>query len=187
MQAVRDLLILAAEEGAEESGEGIDLLIPETSELIAGILAFILIFIVVWKWALPALNAMLERRQHAVRADLESAEQAKQEAEALLKDYQAQLAGAREEANRIVEEARQSGESVRADIVARAEEEAAAIKQRAEEDVAGERDRLAASMQREVASLSLDVAEKVLGESLDGEAQRRLVDRYIQDLGGVGG
>ena len=176
---------LLATEAAEES-EGIDLLLPESSELIAGIIAFSIIFFFAWKWVFPTIAKTLESRQAAIKADYEAAESAKVEAESLKNDYQAQLAQAREEAGRIVEEARQAGESVRAEVVARADTEAAAIKERATADMSGERDRVAASLRREVADLSLDVAEKVVGSSLDRSSQQALVDRYIDELGGLG-
>lgn len=179
-------LILATEEAGEESG-GIDLLIPEPSELIAGILAFLIVFAVVRRFALPAINKTLEARQRAIKAQFEAAEAAKQKAESLRSDYQQQLDGAKEEANRIVEDARQAGEAVRADIVVRAEGEAEAIRQRAQEEIGAERDRLAGQLRREVADLSLNVAEKVVGESLDDESQRALVDRFIDELGSVKG
>ncbi len=176
---------LLATEATEES-EGIDLLLPETSELIAGIIAFAIIFFFAWKWVFPTIGKTLEARQAAIKADYEAAESAKIEAESLKNDYQAQLAQARDEAGRIVEEARQAGESVRAEVVARADVEAAAIKERAAADMSGERDRVAASLRREVADLSLDVAEKVVGSSLDRPSQQALVDRYIDELGGLG-
>ena len=176
-------LILAAEEEAS----GIDLLLPVTEELIAGILAFGIVFFFIWKFAVPALNEMLANRQAAIKGEMEAAEAAKLEAESLLNDYREQLANARTEANRIVEEARQAGEAVRADVVAKAEQEAEAIKSRARDEVAGERQRASDEIRREVASLSLDVAEKVVGQSLDRSAQQGLVDRYIDELGGVKG
>ena len=177
-------LIVAAAD--EEESSGIDLLLPETSELIAGVIAFAIIFFFAWKWVFPVLSDTLGKRQAAIKADFEAAEAAKVEAESLKNDYQAQLAQARDEAARIVEEARQAGESVRSEVVARAETEATAIKERAAADMSGERDRVAASLRREVADLSLDVAEKVLGSSLDRGAQQALVDQYIDELGGLG-
>jgi F-type H+-transporting ATPase subunit b len=177
--------ILAAE--STEESEGIDLLLPATSELIAGILAFLIIGYFAWRYVFPSITRTLEARQSAVKAELESAEAAKLEAEKLRNDYRSQLAEARDEANRIVEEARQAGESIRADIVAKAEQEAEGIKARAREDLAGERERAAAGLQREVADLSLAVAERVIGRSLDRQSQQALVDQYIEELGGVKG
>jgi F-type H+-transporting ATPase subunit b len=186
MQNLFATLLWAAEEGGESEAEGIDLLLPvDLNEVWAGLIAFAAIFFVIWRFAVPAFNELLENRQRAVKAELEAAEEAKSEAESLREDYRQQLAGAREEAGRIVEEARQAGDTVKADIVAKAEEEAAAIKARAADELAGERERATAAIRRQVADLSLDVAEKVVGTSLDRSAQQQLVDRYIDELGGV--
>lgn len=179
-------ILLAQEEGGgEEESEGIDLLLPESSELIAGILAFAIIFFFVWKWVLPAINKTLEARQQAITGQLQEAEKAKQEAEGLLNDYQTQLAGARSEADRIIDEARQTAESMQGDLVARAQADAEEITRRAQADAAAERERLGADLREEVATLSLDVAERVVAQSIDRDAQQALVDRYIDDLGGL--
>ena len=178
-------LFYALEEAAEESS-GIDLLLPETSELIAGILAFSIIFLVVWKFALPKLSQILEARQQAITGQLTEAESAKKEAESLLDDYKEQVAGARKEANQIVDDARQSGEALRTDIVAKADAEAAEIAEKARKEASAERERAASRIRDEVAALSLDVAQKVVAGTVDDGAQRDLVARYIDDLGGMG-
>jgi F-type H+-transporting ATPase subunit b len=169
---------------ATESG-GIDLLLPAAEELFAGVIAFAIVFFFIWKWAIPALNKSLEARQAAIAAEFEAAEKAKLEAESLLTDYRAQLAGANAEAAKIVSSARDAGESVKSEIVSRAETEATQIKARANEEIAGERERVAGDLKRQVADLSMDVAERVVGSSIDTDAQRRLVDQYIEELGGV--
>jgi F-type H+-transporting ATPase subunit b len=183
-------LILATEEPvqiSEEAAEsgGIGLLLPAPEELIAGLIAFIIIFAVVWKFALPALKETLEGRQEAVRSELRAAEVSKEEAASLLEDYRAQIAGANEEAAQIVTDAREAGEAVKADIVARAESEAEAVKSRASDDIASERERVADDLRRHVADLSLSVAERVVTSNIDEDVQRELVDRYIDELGGV--
>lgn len=169
----------------EEEAGGIQLLLPHPDELIAGLIAFVIVFFFVWKWAVPSLNKTLEARQQAIRSDYEAAEAAKVEAQSLLGDYQEQLAGAKNEAAGIVDEARTAGDQVKADILARAETEAEKIKERAQGDIAGERERISGDLRRQVADLSIGVAEKVVGDSLDDDRQRQLVDRYIDELGGV--
>ena len=176
---------ILAQESEAETGGGIDLLLPASEELIAGVIAFSIIFFVVWKWALPVFSKTLEARSQAIRDQFEQAEAAKQEAESLRSDYQDQLAGAGAEASKIVEEARESGDKVKADIVARAEAEAEQLRARARDEIASERSRVAGELQRQVAALSLDVAAKVIGETLDRDQQQELVDRYIDELGGV--
>ena len=170
---------------AEEEASGIELLLPHPDELIAGLIAFVIVFFFVWKWAVPSLNKTLVARQAKIRREYEAAEAAKVEAQSLLDDYQDQLAGAKDEATGIVDEARTAGDQVKADIVARAEVEAEQIKERAQGEIAGERERVSGELRRQVADLSIGVAEKVVGDSLDDDRQRELVDRYIDDLGGV--
>ncbi len=172
-------VLLAAE---EEGGGGIDLLLPATSELIAGIIAFAVVFFFVWKWAWPAINRSLENRQQAIGGQLKEAEATKLEAKSLLDDYRAQMADAKAEAGRIVEEARAQAESVRSDLVAKAEAEASQIVVKAREDAANEKARAMQEARQEVADLSIDLAERVVGENLDRAAQQGLIERYLADL-----
>jgi F-type H+-transporting ATPase subunit b len=177
------VVYLAAE--GEEPPEGIDLVIPEINELIAGIVAFAIVFLAIWLWARPAISRALAARQDAITGQLQQAEKTKVEAESLLEDYRKQLAEARAEANRIVDEARSTAETMRSEIVARAESEAAEITRRAREEAVAEKGRAEAQIRDEVASLSLALAQKVVAESVDANAQRALVDRYIDDLGSL--
>ncbi len=172
--------MLAAEEGGESSGA--DLLIPHASELIAGIIAFVIVFFVVWKFAVPAISQTLEKRQAAIKGQIESAEQDKAEAATLLEDYRAQLAGARGDAARIIDEAKQAGESVRSEIIAKANAEAEDIMAKARADADGEKARALQEAKSDVANLSLDLAEKVVRSSIDRDAQRGLVESYLADL-----
>lgn len=189
MNLLATLQILAQDthtpETTVEESSGIDLLLPETSELIAGILAFVIIFVFVWKWALPAVSKMLAARQDAITGQLSEAEKTKVEAEELLADYNKQLADARGEGNRIVDEARQSAEAVRAEIVERAEADAQGITRKAREEAAAEKQRAAAEVRTQVADLSLELAQMVVAGSVDEQTQKNLVDRYIDDIPGL--
>lgn len=174
-------LIMAAE---KEESSGVDLLLPtDLNEIYAGVIAFAVVFFVIWKFAAPAFNEMLENRQAAVVSELTAAENAKSEAQQLLDDYRSQLAGAQTEAARIVDEAKDSADALKADMVTKAEAEVAAIKTKAHADIAQERERVSSAVRQQVADLSLDVAEKVVGVSLDRDAQRQLVDQFINELG----
>ncbi|MCY3540168.1 MAG: F0F1 ATP synthase subunit B [bacterium] len=172
-------LVIAAEEA--ESG-GLDLLLPETSELIAGIIAFAIIFFFIWRWVVPTLGETLSKRQEAERSKLEAAENTKQEAEQMASDYREQIAGAKDEATRIVEEARQAAETVRSETIARAQQEAEEIMTRARQEADAETARALAEARGTVANLSIDLAEKVVGRSLDRETQLALVDDYLAEL-----
>lgn len=174
-------LPMAAEETEGGSG-GLEILLPPLNELIAGIIAFAIVFFFVWKWAVPAINRMLEQRQEAIAGQIEGAEKAKAEAESLLADYKGQLAEARAEGNKIIEDARQAAEQMRADIIAKAESEADQIRTRAREEAAGEKSRALAEARSQVGDISVDLASKIVGEALDQEAHQTLIDRYLADL-----
>lgn len=173
-------LLIAAEE-AEESG-GLDILLPPVNELAAGIIAFAVVFFFIWRYATPAINRMLEQRQAAISGQIEDAEKAKTEAEGLLADYKGQLAEARTEGNKIIEEARESAEQMKSDIVAKAEAEADQIRARAREEAEGERSRALAEARSQVGDISVDLAGKIVGESLDQQSHQALIDRYLADL-----
>ena len=168
---------------AEEEREGIDLILPAVDELVWGVICFVVVVFLLSKYAFPALRAAIEKREQTIQTNLEEAEKAKSDAQKELDEYRKQLAEARGEANRIIEEARQGAEQVRKDIVAKAESEAEQIVARAQEQIEAERNRTVTELQSTIADLSIQLAEKVVGRSLDGGSQKELVDAYIKEVG----
>jgi F-type H+-transporting ATPase subunit b len=166
----------------EEESSGLSLVLPHPEELIAGILAFLIVFFFMWKWALPTINKTLEARQHAITAQIDEAEAAKREAETLLTDYKAQLADSKAEGNRIVEEARVAGDQMKSEIISKANDEAEQLIAKARTEADTEKSRALADARREVGELSVELAGKIVGESLDPKAHQDLVDRYLADL-----
>jgi F-type H+-transporting ATPase subunit b len=75
---------------------------------------------------------------------------------------------------------------VRHEVLQAAEQEAAEIKARAHEEIEQQRQQAAAELEQHTAELALAVARKVVGAALDQQAQRRLVDRFVQELGVAG-
>ena len=175
-------LLATAYLAAEEEAEGIDLLIPDISELIAGILAFSIIFLFAWKWVLPSINRTLEARREAITGQVTEAEKTKEEAESLLSDYRNQIANARTEANTIVDEAKATAELVRDDIVAKARAEADDITRKARDEAAAEKERAAAAIRSEIGTLSLELAQKATAGALDAKAHESLISQYLDDL-----
>ncbi|HEX6286679.1 MAG TPA: F0F1 ATP synthase subunit B [Acidimicrobiia bacterium] len=173
--------LIAAEE-SEGGSDGLSILLPPLNELIAGIIAFAIVFFFVWRFAVPSINRMLEQRQAAISGQIADAEKAKTEAESLLADYRSQMNQAKAEGNKIIDEARQQGEQVKADIIAKAEAEAEQIRSKAREEAAGEKARALAEAKSQVGDISVDLAGKIVGESLDEQAHRALIDRYLADL-----
>lgn len=178
--------VLAQAEEPAEAGSEAENIYPHANELIIAAIGFAIVFFFMWKWVLPRANAMLEERRGKIQGDLEQAEEARQTAERELADYRQQLAGAREESNRIIEEARRAAEQVKADVEARAERESAAIVARAQEEIRAERDRVFQELRAEVAEIAVGLAGRVVGQSLDTKTHQRLIDEYIDEVAGNG-
>jgi len=159
-------------------------LVPEPNEIIWGTLAFLVLLGIMWKFGVPAVKNMEQAREERIRNDLEGAEKARTEAEAEKAQYLAQIAGAKEEAGRLIEEARQAAESVRADLIARAETEANDIRARAQADIANQRNQAMAQLRTDVASLSIDLAGRIVERNLDSDTNRQLVDSFIDQVAG---
>jgi F-type H+-transporting ATPase subunit b len=175
---------ILAQEG-EEVSEAKDLY-PALSELIIGLVAFIVLFWFFWKWALPRFRQTLDERREQIQGNLEKAEQTRGEAERELADYRSQLANAREEANTIIEEARKTADQLRSDIQAKAEEESRATVARAQEEIRAERDRVFQELRGQVADIAVEVAGRVVGQSLDKTAHQRLIDETIDEVASSG-
>jgi F-type H+-transporting ATPase subunit b len=167
---------------AEVDGGAVELLFPAWPELIAGIIAFGLVFFFVRTWVWPKLGKVVEMRQEALAGEYTAAERAKAEAESLLEDYRKQLAEAKAEGNRIMEEARAAAEQVRAEIIAKAEGDAEKIRAKARDEAASEKSRALADAKVQVGDLSVDLAGRIVGESLDADSHKALIDRYLADL-----
>jgi F-type H+-transporting ATPase subunit b len=175
--------LLAAE--AAEKNNPKDLY-PHWDELIVGALAFFVLLVFMAKWVLPRVNTLLEERRAKIVGQLEEAERTKREADEMLADYRRQLGSAREESNRIIEEARKTADQLRRDVQANAEREAEATVARAQDAIGAERERAFDELRAQVASLAVDLAGIVVSRELDGTTHQRLIDDYIDKVAATG-
>ncbi len=157
-------------------------ILPATDEIIWGLVSFLALLLLMWKFAVPAIKKTMAARSARIESDLASADKAKSDADTMIAEYKAKLADAQSESNRIIDEARQQADAVRKDLIARAEADASAIRAKASEDLNAQADRLKADLQAHVKGLSLDLAEKVVGANMNKETNAALVDRYIAEL-----
>jgi F-type H+-transporting ATPase subunit b len=158
-------------------------IIPELNEIIWGGGAFlVLLALMLWK-GFPAVKKIMDERSEKIASDLDQADQAKVDARAVKTQYEAELADAKSEASRIIEEARQQAESLRADLQARAETDIAEMRTQASADLEAARERAMGDLQAEVADIVVGAAERVVEANLDAEAQTRLIENYINQIG----
>lgn len=162
-------------------------LIPHWPELIIGTIAFLIVFILLARVLMPRISKTLEERSDAIEGGIKRAETAQDEANKVLEQYRAQLAEARHEAARLREQAREEA----AQLVAQGRSEGAAERERiiatAAAQVDADRQQALHALRAEVGTLAVELASKIVGESLADEArQSRMVDRFLADLEGTG-
>ena len=178
--ALTSALVRVAEVGGHQ--EAPNPILPATNEIIWGGLSFLVLLFLMSKYAMPSLKKGMTARSDKIENDLKAAESTRAEADRQLADYKAQLADAKAESNRIIDDARQQADAVRKDLVARADADAAQIRAKATEDLNVQAERIKADLTSHVKSLSLELAEKIVGQNMTNDTNAALVDRYIAEL-----
>ncbi|MBI3648297.1 MAG: F0F1 ATP synthase subunit B [Actinobacteria bacterium] len=161
-------------------------ILPAANELIFGTIAFVIVIVGLFKFAFPSLGAMLAERTAKIQGEMEKAETTRLEADKVLAEYRQNLAGARDESNRIIEEARRTADQLRKDLQAKAEQEAQSTVARAQEEIRAERDRVFQELRTQVGEIAVELAGRVVGSSLDKGTHERLIDEYIDEVASGG-
>lgn len=158
-------------------------LIPSATELVLGAIGFVVIFGVLGKVLLPRIQQTLADRTDAIEGGIQRAEQMQHEAEEALQSYRAQLEDARREAARLREEAREEGAQIKAEIVEQARGEASRLVEAAHTQIDSDRQQALNELRRQVGELAVELAGRLVGESLTDEArQNRVVDRFLDEM-----
>ena len=155
------------------------LLDPHVGLIIWTIITFLVVLFVLKKFAWPHLLAALDEREKRIGDAIAAAEQARQEAEEVLREHRQKLAAADEEARQVVAEAREAGANLRQTIVSQAREEAERMLDQARTSIESEKRAAIAELRRETASLAVQAAGALIDANLDDEKNRGLVDDFI--------
>jgi F-type H+-transporting ATPase subunit b len=158
-------------------------IIPIWQEIVIGIIAFGLLFWVLARFVFPRMEETFRARVEAIEGGLQRAEAAQAEANQLLQQYREQLTEARTEAARIRDEARADAEEIRQDVLAKAREESDRIIAAGRDQLASQRESIIRQLRSEVGTLAVDLAGRIVGESLADEARNRgTVERFLDEL-----
>jgi F-type H+-transporting ATPase subunit b len=169
---------------AAEGGSGGNVILPHVPEIIVGTIAFALLCFVLMKFVFPRMEETFRARVDAIEGGIKRAEEAQAEANRLLQQYKEQLAEARTEAARIRDEARADATGIREDILAKAREESDRIIAAGRDALQTERQTIVRQLRSEIGSLAVDLAGRIVGESLEEEARRRgTVERFLEEIG----
>ena len=150
--------------------------------VIVELITFLLMLAVLARWVYPEVVKVAEARQRAVAEQLREAEQSRADAEARLKEAEAKLNDARKTAQGVIEAATKSGQQLRDELRQKAEEEAKRLAESARKEIEAERDRALQSVRNELAGLVVLATEKVIGETLDDQKHKQLIERAIAEV-----
>ncbi len=146
------------------------------------LVTFIVLLIVLKKYVWgPVLDAV-DRREIRLREMFESAEKSRNEAERLLKEHEAHLAGARDEVNRILEDGKARAGRSADEIIGKARAEAQQFIERAKAEISQEREKAVDEIKQQVVRISLSAAEQLIEKSLSETEHRGFIEKAISDI-----
>jgi len=172
----------AAHGAAEAAHASPNLFSVDPGLLIWTIVTFVVVLLVLRFTAWKPLMASLAERQRNIEGAIEQAQKAKSEAEALLAKYESTMNNAKNEARAMLDEARRDGQKVQEEIRAAAHREAAEFKERAQKEINLQKDAAVQEIWGLAGSLSTDLAARILGRSMDGTDQERLVKELVEEM-----
>lgn len=158
-------------------------LLSVNATLIAEIIAFLLMVAVLWRWVYPRVLAQAERRERAIEAGLQQAQEAERRLAAVREEVEKILEEARVQAREVISRAHREASAEAEEVRAKAQQDAEAFAGRARDEIAAERDRALRELRTQVGALVVAAAAQVLGQAIDPDAHRRLIERTVESLG----
>lgn len=152
-------------------------------DMLVTLFFFLVLLALLKKFAWGPLMNMMEKRENYVANEIDEAEKSRAEAEKSAKDAAAQLNQVRQEAQKMIEDAKTAGVKQEQDIIESARLEAERIKQQAQADIQNEKEQAILALQAQVASLSVLVASKVIEKEINAGDQEQFINDYIKEVG----
>jgi len=150
--------------------------------IIGQIITFLIGLAVLWRVAYKPIAGIFKQRADKISGDLDAAEKARQDVERIKSDYEAQMARLADETQKMMNKAVKDAQSIRDEIVNGAKDQGQAIIARAAEQIEFEKEKAVRELRRQVLEISLLVAEKTIGETINEDLQRRLVDQLFSQV-----
>lgn len=143
----------------------------------------LILYWLIRKFAWTQITGIFEERANKINQDIYDAENARKEAQELAEKRQEQLNSAKDDAAKIIDSAKETGNAQSAKILAETRDEVSRLKEKANQDIAQDKAEALSSVKDDVADLTVLLAEKVMTKNLDKSAQSELIDQYLDQLG----
>lgn len=155
----------------------------QLSTIVFTIINLLVLYLFLKKFLFGRVNAVLEQREKLIQEQVEAAEAGKTQAQALQDQYEQKLSGAREEAEKIVSDAKMRAQKAYDDQIAQAQAEAKRVQAEAEARIATQRQEMLRGVRQEVAQLAVLAASQVARKDLDRETDRAMVEEFLSEAG----
>jgi len=181
LSLLRPLLLLP-----QEAAEGTRTFMkPDTGLMVWTLVIFVVLMIVLSKYAFGPITAAVEAREKALEDAIEGAKRDRDAAAKLLQEHQAAIDAARGEAQKIIADGRAVGEKMRTDMIEQTRKEQQDMLERARREIENEKDKAIIQLRREAVDLALAGAGKVIEQNLESQKNRQLVESYLASIGSL--
>lgn len=167
---------------AQEGAERVNLLSPNVGLMFWTLIIFVLLLVVLAKFAFPPMLAAVEARERALQEAIDGAKADRAEAAELLARHRAEMDSARIEAQKLIADGRAAGDRLRGEMLEQTRVQQQELLDRARREIEVERDRAIAELRREAVELAIVGASKVIEHNLDDAANRKLIDSFLTSL-----
>ena len=162
-----------------------EMVIPKIPQLLTQMAGFIILVLILKKYAWGPILDMLDQRRDKVDGDYKAAEKNLADAEQLKSEFELKLSDIKAIEREKVAEAVKRGEGLAEGIVGKARTQAEETKTKADQDIEIETQKAQLELRDSVVAMALGAAEKVIGERLDDALHRKLIQEYIDSIGGT--
>lgn len=151
--------------------------------IVFAIIAFLILYFLLNKFAFGPLMGIMQKRNDHVQEQLRQAEENRAEAEQFLQEQKEAIQAARKEAYDIIEQSKKTSSRQADELLEQARAEADRLKADALKEIENEKEKAVAALRNQVSSMSVLIASKIIGQQIDENAQKQLIDQYLQEVG----
>lgn len=159
-----------------------DLLSPDSGTILWTILTFILLLLILKKYAWKPILKTLEDRENKIKVALYQAEQDQKEAAKFLEEQKALLEKAKKDSIQIINDSKKSAETSRKELIEHARNEADRLLERAKQEIDLSKDAAIEDVKKYATDIAILAAQKVVGETLSKNQHLNLVDKYVKEF-----
>ncbi len=154
-------------------------LLTPNGTFFAELIAFILMILILGKYAYPRIIQAATERENRIEAGLRAAQEAEERLSKVQVQVEQTLEEARAQAREIIGRSHGEATAEASEVIAKARTDAEALIERARNEIGGERDRAIQDLRAEVSSLVVAATQSLLGEVIDAKAHQRLIDEAL--------